>query len=169
MPGAIPAWRDAMLKIGETFDHNRHPPSGIPSGYVLPEVYMFAHSDNDVLRQKFMKTYLKLYPAISYRISSLGSFNMLKAASDWRKLIGLELHGTKTDSKAAEQRRKLVDELQKSLNLVDLSNLQAIVPWWDGVEYPAHIPDDVFRHVLWNTINMSFKLELLMANFIFYE
>ncbi|KAE9387279.1 hypothetical protein BT96DRAFT_1005270 [Gymnopus androsaceus JB14] len=91
---------------------------------------------------------------ITYCITNLGVFKSLKSASNWRKLIGMELHGTKTDSKAADKRRELVDELQKTMvanseNLVDFSNIQAIVP-----------P---------NIITMSFNLELVMADFVFYE
>ncbi|KAE9388809.1 hypothetical protein BT96DRAFT_835763 [Gymnopus androsaceus JB14] len=115
MPRTILAWSQAMIKVGETFDHNQHPPPGVPSGYVFPEPFMFANPDDNVVRQRFMRTYLKLHDAITYRITNLGAFKSLKSASDWRKLIGMELHGTKTDSKAAEKRRELVDELQKTM------------------------------------------------------
>lgn len=48
-------------------------------------------------------------------------------------------------------------------------NLQAIVPHWAGTQYTGHIPDDVYHHVLANIITTSFKLELVMADFAFYE
>lgn len=54
-------------------------------------------------------------------------------------------------------------------NLVDLTNLQAIVPQWNGTEYTGRIPDTVFRSVMWDSINRSFRLELIMADFVFYE
>lgn len=115
MPRAIPCWQDAMFEVGRTFDHDRHPLPGIPAGYVLPDPALFANNEDDGARQAYLKTYLKLREALLYCIANMGTLQCLKRTSDWRMLIGLELHGTRTDSRAAEKRSKLIANVQASV------------------------------------------------------
>lgn len=114
MPWPIPCWQDAMAEVSIKFDHNRHPSSGL-SGYLLPDPALFANNKDDGARQAYLKTYLKLREGLLYRIANMGTVQCLKSTSDWRKLIGLELHGTRTDSRAAEKRTQLIADLQRSL------------------------------------------------------
>lgn len=104
-----------MAEVGASFDHNRHPTTGIPSGYVLPDPALFANNNDDGARQAYLKTYLKLRESLLYRIENMGTLRCLKSTSDWQKLIGLELHGYRTESRGAERRSQLVNELQGSL------------------------------------------------------
>lgn len=103
-----------MFEVGRTFDHNRHPTAGI-AGYVLPDPALFAGNEDNGARQAYLKTYLKLREVLLYRISNMGTLNCLKSTNDWRRLIGLELHGTRTDSRAAGKRAELIADLQRSL------------------------------------------------------
>lgn len=187
-----------MLRVSQSFDHQRHPDKDIPSGYALPEPAVFANHEDEEARQMYMKTYLKLREVTMYQIANNGVHRSLRRPAEWRTLLGLELHGSrmafdsKQTTRAAEERRKLVAGLQESFlsnkvvsslssifyfatngfdlqNLVDLNNLSSVVAWWNGQAYPGQIPDHIYRLILADIFAWGFKCELIFADSIFYK
>ncbi|KAJ3898183.1 hypothetical protein F5879DRAFT_995056 [Lentinula edodes] len=174
LPNSIPDWVVASEHVGKGFNQNQKARSGVPRGYFLPEPALFANHSSDMSRQAYFSTYLKVREIILYRLRTLGASTCLKSSGEWRKLLGLELHGLKIDTKCASTRQKLVNELQQGLEMsnsltLDLSDLQNVVPRWQNKEVAGRIPDDICRQVLHEIYTISFKAELLLADQYLYE
>lgn len=117
LPNSILDWVAASEHVGKGFNQNQKARSGVPRGYFLPEPALFANHSSDVSRQAYFSTYLKVREIILYRLRTLGASTCLKSSGEWRKLLGLELHGLKIDTKCASTRQKLVNELQQGLEM----------------------------------------------------
>jgi hypothetical protein len=110
MPPAISYWLDASIKVGETFDQNQPSRKGVPRGYVLPEPALFAVNQNITSRNTYLLTYLKLRDLLIYRMQNLSMGDALKDQKEWRKIIGLELHGS------VASHEKVLEDMKKALN-----------------------------------------------------
>ena len=105
MPLGIAAWTSALLAAGEGYDPMHPPLGGVDNGYALPDPNVLAGIGNDVTRGAFFTTWLKLRPALLYRLRS-SAFRPFKA-SQWRRILGLEIYGTKSESTHAGKEREL--------------------------------------------------------------
>ncbi|KAJ3780132.1 hypothetical protein GGU10DRAFT_381130 [Lentinula aff. detonsa] len=151
MPPSIPAWVKACKQI----EHG-----------------MLGSMDTK-LRQKFLRMYLKLKPLLFYRIQKIGMVESLLSTSLWRKVLGVESLGVTNGTRAAETCQSLIHELQTTLmssNLtIDLNNLSSVVPIRKKEEIEADILDTISHEILHETITMSFKYELLIADRYLYK
>lgn len=121
MPIELESWTTASRMIGQTFDNNQPERPGVSRNYVLPEPYLFAGHPDPGARQAMVKTYLKVREVLLYDVLTRGAHNCLKSPADWRRMMGLELHGQKSDKETRESR------LRKKLR-VDLQNVAANAP-----------------------------------------
>ncbi|KAE9403718.1 hypothetical protein BT96DRAFT_936159 [Gymnopus androsaceus JB14] len=173
MPMSIEAWSDACYTFSHDFDQQQGPRPNVSCNYVLPEPALFANHSQDDSRQAYFAMYLKLRLVIMYRIRSKGMLECLRSAGDWRKILGLELHGTKKDSQAGKIRGKFIADMQAELDNaninLDLADLHKVVPSWCGIQYPEEIPDSVCKEILQEIFTISFKLELAMADQYLYQ
>lgn len=111
MPKSIRAWVQASRAVGEDFDQDQSAREGVNRGYVLPEPALFANHQDEKARQSYLRTFLKLRDILLYQIQKHGAFAVLRSPSEWRTLLGLELHGKRTDSKTALARRNVLKEM----------------------------------------------------------
>ncbi|KAE9405625.1 hypothetical protein BT96DRAFT_988150 [Gymnopus androsaceus JB14] len=148
----------------------------------------------------YLEVTLKLREVLLSRTRTPGAVEFLRPVDEWRRLLGLELHGTKVNTRATKIRQKVINEIQEILNVneflvcissliftiltlssplmcirvqpsIDLSNLQAIIPSWNGPEFPRAIPDETCREILAEIfqVAISFKFEVLLADRFLYE
>ncbi|KAJ3830815.1 hypothetical protein F5878DRAFT_648196, partial [Lentinula raphanica] len=114
--------------------------------------------------------------ALLYRITKLGGYESLKTPTQWRTLLGIGRHAEgRQDSRAADNRRTMREIInavnadgQSGLN-IDLNNLQAVVPAWNGQQYTDTIPANICQEILHEISCISFSEELLMADRFFYQ
>lgn len=111
MPKSIRAWVQASNFVGEDFDQDQPAREGVNRGYVLPEPALFANHKDEKARQTYFGTFLKLRDILLYQTRKHGALAVLKSPSEWRTLLGLELHGKRTDSKTAMSRRNALKEM----------------------------------------------------------
>lgn len=111
MPRSIRAWVQASRLVGGDFNQDQPAREGVNRGYVLPEPALFANHKDEKARYCYLGTYLKLRDVLLYHIKKHGALTVLRPPSEWRTLLGLELHGKRTDSKTAETRRGVMKEL----------------------------------------------------------
>lgn len=114
MPHSLPVWSDASSRVGLTFDHSQKSRHGVPRGYFLPDPALFAHHQDPNSCQSYLHTYLKLHDILFYQLTTCGAAAYMLNPPDWRRLLSLELHGTKTESHEALQRKKLCDQINES-------------------------------------------------------
>lgn len=114
MPVELQPWITASRMIGETFDNKQPERPGVPRKYVLPEPSLFAGHSNEGARQAMLKTFLKVREVLYYDIFTRGAMSCLKYPAEWRRMMGLELHGQKSDKDTHESRlrKKLRMDLQ---------------------------------------------------------
>lgn len=115
MPKSLKGWQQASELVGRDFNQDQPSRRGVPRGYFLPEPAILANHSDDRTRQSYFLTFLKLREVLYYRIGASGPMQCLQSPSEWRSILGLELHGSRTDSRAADSRRNLVEKLQESL------------------------------------------------------
>ncbi|KAF9060620.1 hypothetical protein BDP27DRAFT_1429845 [Rhodocollybia butyracea] len=124
MPPAISYWMNASIEVSEGFDQNQLSCNGVPCGYVLPKLALFAGNKNITLQNTYLLTYLKLQDLLLHHMRSLSMGCALKDQKEWRKVIGLELHGSEASC------LKVLDEMKESINYtsltIDLSNLASV-------------------------------------------
>lgn len=116
MPVEIESWVTASKTIGKTFDNNQPERPGVSRKYVLPEPSLFAGHSDEGARQAMLKTFLKVREVLFYDISTRGTLNCLKSPQDWRRMMGLELHGQKSgkETRESRMRKKLRVDLQNA-------------------------------------------------------
>lgn len=105
MPQSIRAWAQAARAVGEDFNQDQPAREGVNRGYVLPEPALFANHQDDKACQCYLGTYLKLRDILLYQLKKHGSLAVLRSPAEWRMLLGLELHGKRSDTKTAASRR----------------------------------------------------------------
>lgn len=115
MPHAFPRWLKAAETVSHEFKQDELPRRGVNRGYVLPEAAVFANHENEVSRQKYFLTYLKIHRVFIAAIDLLGPIACQRSAKDWRRLVSLELHGS-LNSETHESAAKL--ELCREMNEV---------------------------------------------------
>jgi hypothetical protein len=106
MPHAFPRWVEAAMSVSHKFKPDEQPRSGVNRGYVLPEPAVFANHQNEVSRQQYFLTYLKVREVFIAAIDLLGPVVCQCSPKDWRRLLSLELHGS-LDSETHEAKAKL--------------------------------------------------------------
>lgn len=114
MPVELEAWATASRTIGGIFDNNQPERPGVPHKYILPESSLFACHSNEGARQAMLKTFLKVRDVLYYDIFTRGTIHCLRYPVDWHRMMGLELHGQKSDKDTHESRlrKKLCVDLQ---------------------------------------------------------
>ncbi|KAF8867901.1 hypothetical protein CPB85DRAFT_1169993, partial [Mucidula mucida] len=172
---ALRIWAQASTVIGASFNQSQKSCLGVSRGYILPDPILFANHRNKTLRQAYFTTYLRLRPVLLYYIRTLGVTRCLMSSSEWRNILGLELHGSRNDTKAAESCCQIQADIQASLNSagslgIHLNNLGSIAPTWNNTVYePRQIPQNVCRQILWEIYTISFRFELLILDGYLYE
>ncbi|KAJ3791638.1 hypothetical protein GGU11DRAFT_751350 [Lentinula aff. detonsa] len=176
MPIPVLSWAEASECIGQRFNHSQAGRPNVNQGYVLPEPALFVTQKYDATSQHFFANYLRVRKALLYRIDKCGILDALLSPTQWRTLLGLNLHDSDLSSgtTGAAQRRDEIQKLIGSVNsdvesgmYIDFSNLPAIVPMWKSQEFPNHIPDAVCREILYEISLVSFGSDLLMADRFF--
>ncbi len=113
MPRALPTWMAALKRAGGNRQPSGPLPSGVRRGYALPDPNVIANVENETTRAFMLLTYLKLRTILHYRLQS-SVFEPL-AAPVWRRVLGLELHGSKGDGWAAKAHEEVRQELSKCI------------------------------------------------------
>ncbi|KAJ3714697.1 hypothetical protein C8R42DRAFT_542229, partial [Lentinula raphanica] len=176
VPKPITPWQQAAEVIGSRFNHSQMGRPNVNRGYVLPEPALFLTPKDNTTTQSYFATYLRTRQALLYRITKLGGYESLKTPTQWRTLLGIGRHAEgRQDSRAADNRRTMREIInavnadgQSGLN-IDLNNLQAVVPAWNGQQYTDTIPANICQEILHEISCISFSEELLMADRFFYE
>lgn len=100
-------------------------------------------------------------------------------------VLGLELHGTRSDSKTAASRRNILNEMAAggeelvsiytiylttltNIQLIDVSRLQDIDIKWKGKVYKDDLPPEVCHDILRDIFFISFVTEFLLADHFLY-
>lgn len=113
MPYLSSNWKDASKNVSKKFDLDMQPRKGVNRGYILPEPALFASHESEVSRRFYFRTYLKLRPILLYAIKILGPLICQKKPEQWRTYLGLELHGAKSDTRAAKAKVDVCNDLNK--------------------------------------------------------
>ncbi|KAJ3738329.1 hypothetical protein DFH05DRAFT_1386508 [Lentinula detonsa] len=171
MPIPVLSWAEASECIGQRFNHSQAGRPNVNQGYVLPEPALFVTQKYDATSQHFFANYLRVRKALLYRIDKCGILDALLSPTQWRTLLGLNLHDSDLSSgtTGAAQRR---DEIQKLIGSVnsDVESGMVRVQQLDLTaehEFPNHIPDAVCREILYEISLVSFGSDLLMADRFF--
>ncbi|KAL0063028.1 hypothetical protein AAF712_010051 [Marasmius tenuissimus] len=167
MPPPLPVWARASVQAGAGFDPNLRPPPGLNNGYALPDPNIIAGTRNQATQAAFITTWLKLRPVLLYRLQS-PTFGPLKP-KEWRVVLGMEVHGQKPNTQAAQSRNDIEKMLQECLDSgdmegsVNLANLsEAPVVWRGSSLVPFTLPpNDVLKEILWEMFEINFRYELL--------
>ncbi|KAL0064097.1 hypothetical protein AAF712_008957 [Marasmius tenuissimus] len=167
MPSPLPVWARASLQAGTGFDPNMRPPPGMNNGYALPDPNIIAGTKNQATQAAFVTTWLRLRTVLLYRLRS-PTFAPLKP-KEWRVVLGMEIHGQKAHTQAAQSRNGIEKMLQECLDSgdmggsVNLANLsEAPVVWRGSTLTPFSPPPvNVVREILWEMFEINFWYELL--------
>ncbi|KAK1227008.1 hypothetical protein PQX77_009970 [Marasmius sp. AFHP31] len=136
MPPPLPAWARASAQAGAGFDPNTRPPPGLNNGYALPDPSIIAGTKNEATQAAFITTWLRLRTVLLYRLQS-PTFAPLKP-KEWRVVLGMEIHGQKAHTQAAQSRNEIEKMLQECLDSgdmggsVNLANLSEAPVVWCG-------------------------------------
>ncbi|KAF8877215.1 hypothetical protein CPB85DRAFT_1164838, partial [Mucidula mucida] len=174
MPRALPTWMAALKRAGGNRQPSGPLPSGVRRGYALPDPNVIANVENETTRAFMLLTYLKLRTILHYRLQS-SVFEPL-AAPVWRRVLGLELHGSKGDGWAAKAHEEVRQELSKCIEAgsmqgsVDLSNLSTASATWQGEQLQPNVlpAQHVCREILWELFETNFRYEFLVLDRLCY-
>ncbi|KAK1234652.1 hypothetical protein PQX77_002145 [Marasmius sp. AFHP31] len=167
MPPPLPAWARASAQAGAGFDPNTRPPPGLNNGYALPDPNIIAGTKNEATQAAFITTWLRLRAVLLYRLRS-PTFAPLKP-KEWRVVLGMEVHGQKAHTQAAQSRKEIEKMLQECLDSgdmggsVNLANLsEAPVVWCGTPLTPFSLPPvNILKEILWEMFEINFRYELL--------
>lgn len=113
MPQSFFSWVEASKRVGKCFDKNQKSRPGVSRDYILPDPALFLNHQNKYSRQSFFKTYLKRCDMLLYIIDSLDPLLCLRSPATWHRVLGLELHGQKSDSREGQLRCQIRNDLNK--------------------------------------------------------
>ncbi|KAL0565964.1 hypothetical protein V5O48_016053 [Marasmius crinis-equi] len=175
MPSSLANWSRASTNAGSGFDPNSPSPDGRDNGYALLDPGVIAGSKQDPVRAAFFATWLRLRPVLLYRLLS-PAFRPMKT-KDWRSVLGIQVHGQKSDTRAAERRTEQQEMLQKCLTsggmqgTVDLSNLDATPVQWLEQPLQASVdpPAPIARQILCELFEINFRYELVALDRFCYQ
>ncbi|KAL0059091.1 hypothetical protein AAF712_014192 [Marasmius tenuissimus] len=167
MPPPLPVWARASAQAGTGFNLNMCPPPGINNGYALPNPNIIAGTRNQATQAAFITTWLKLRPVLLYRLRS-PTFEPLKL-KEWHVVLGIEVHGHKPNTQAAQSQNNIEKMLQECLDSgnmegsVDLTNLsEAPVVWRGSSLTPFSLPpNNIVKEILWEMFEINFRYKLL--------
>ncbi|KAL0568378.1 hypothetical protein V5O48_013609 [Marasmius crinis-equi] len=175
MPRTFSTWAAASVAVGETFDLNIAPPAGRNTGYALPDPNILVGTKNEGARIRYVTTWLKIRPVMLYRMRS-PTFEPLKT-SDWRSILGMEAHSTKTDTVVGKRRSEMQAMLRECLvtgglqGTIDLDHLDTAPAKWGDASFDPTVmpPTDIVQQVLWELFEINFRYELLALDRICYQ
>ena len=110
---------DASEHAGRGFNPNIPVRDGFCRGYIFPDPNLLAGHQNPSSRAAYFTTYLKLRQLLIYRLSQAENNDF--SVGTWRKILGLELHGTRTDTTSGKLRREVQETLAKCVEGMGVS------------------------------------------------
>ncbi|KAK1216699.1 hypothetical protein PQX77_020662 [Marasmius sp. AFHP31] len=150
LPSANSNRDKASTQASAGFDPNTPPPPGLNNGYALPDPNIIAGTKNQATQAAFITTWLRL-------------------RAEWHVVLGMEVHGQKAHTQAAQSWNEIEKMLQECLDSgdmggsVNLANLSEAPVVWCGLTLTPFSPPpaNVAREILWEMFEINFQYELL--------